>query len=184
MIRLLAAALFAAASGCGPGQTSRPAPDPPTPREAAEPSPVDLRPGASLDRILAPRDDAGPFLDSLRPPRQRRVEAVQNRHVSGQVDSLVTLVYDGLEIEAYEVAGGETFIRRLSVTGSDYGTASGLSVGETRSDLESALGPPTDGRGTYATADGPTPTLVEVTYEPDAAGVERASEIVWSPPID
>ena len=133
----------------------------------AEPAPPpDVRPGASLDRILAHQTDDGSFFAGLRPPLARRAEAVANRHVAGQTDSLVTLVYDGLEIEAYAVAGGETFLRWLTVTGTGYGTASGLSVGEARAHLEDTLGPPARAGGdvaTYETGDGAAPTVVEVT---------------------
>ena len=165
-------------------------PAPAAPEPAAEPDavgPVEVRPGVRLDRILAAHGDTGAFLAGLRPPRSTRTEPVENEHVAGQVDTVRTHVYDGLRIEAYEVAGGPTFVQAVTVTGGGYGTASGLAVGESRADLEAVLGPPVRQGGAavvYETGDGATPTAVEVRYGPDADGTPRASEITWRPTLD
>ncbi len=195
MARPLAVVLaFSMLSGCGGDASGAEGDDPAverptTPTDASLPT-ADVRPGASLDRILVERPDDGAFLDALRPPRVRLTEPVENRYVEGQVDSVVTLVYDGLGIEAYEVTGGRTFVRRLAVTDGSYGTDSGLSVGEARDDLEAVLGPPVAVAGdivTYQDAETvaePEPPRVEITYEPDLDGVERATQIVWIPYLD
>ena len=162
------------------------APASPEAAPAGAPSP-EVRPGARLDRILAAHDDDAAFLDGLRAPRQRRAAPVENRHDPAQTDTVHTLVYDGLTIEAYDVTGGPTLIQRVAVTGGGYGTADGLAVGEDRAEIESVLGAPvaTDGdRVAYESGGEPTPTRVEVVYEPDADGVLRASEIVWLPYVD
>jgi len=125
-------------------------------------------------------------VDRLREPRSRDVEAVPNRHVPGEVDTLRTWRYDGLTLELHEAYDGKVLLRRLDVTSGTYGTTDGLSVGETRADLESVLGAPAETEGdivSYRT-DGELPTTIDVTYERDGDGVERASEIAWHPPID
>ena len=157
----------------------------------ARPAPG-IRPGASLDRILAIHDDDEAFLATLRAPRAVRAEPVANEYVEGQVDTLRTRVYDGLSITAYEVTGGPTFIQSVTVSGEGYGTQGGLSPGETREDIEAVLGRPINevgqsgegGAVLYETDSGPAPTTVEVRYEPDGDGTDRASEITWRPYLD
>lgn len=184
------------------GACSDPAPAPAAPPgpsgAVAEPDSrpaVEARPGASLDRILAIHDNDGDFLAGLRPPRAVRAEPVENEHVAGQIDTVRTRLYDGLSISTYEVTDGPTFIQSVTVSGEGYGTRNGLSPGESRDALEAILGAPIRGaegarRGQggavvlYETDSGPAPTTVEVVYEPDAAGVERASEITWRPYLD
>ena len=144
------------------------------------------QPGVSLDQILAERGDDAAFLADLRPPRSQSAKPTPNEYVQGQTDTVRTYVYDGLQIEAYEVSEGRTFIRRVDVTSGDYGTSSGLSVGETRAALESVLGTPIEEEGgvAYLTGSEPTPTTVEVEYEPDESGAERATVIRWIPYLD
>lgn len=149
--------------------------------------PEDVRPDVGLDQILAVRGDDGPFLESLPPPRTVRAEAEENRHVMGQIDTVRTYVYDGLTIEAYEVTGGRTLVRHVEVTSAAYETAEGLSVGDTRSDVEAVLGPPVRDEGgtvAYETGEDPTPTTVEVRYRSGEGGVQRVASIEWSPYLD
>ena len=167
-------------------------PAPPRPEARAEPAPASQsRPGVSLDRLLAIHDDEAAFLQSLAPPRSERAEPVENEFIAGQIDTVRTRVYDGLRVEAYEVTDGPQFVQSVTVTDGGYGTSDGVAVGETRAALEAVLGPPATGpdvgRGgavVYQTGAGPAPTTVEVVYEPDAGGVERASEITWRPYLD
>ena len=145
------------------------------PLQQEEPPVPDVRPGVSLDRLVNPRTDDSAVLAQLQPPRTVRAEPTPNRHVQGQTDTVRTYVYDGLEIEAYEISGGS------------YGTASGLSVGEAREQIESVLGIPFQEDGNvaaYTTGDEPTPMTVEVEYETDAEGTERATAISWIPYLD
>ena len=179
-------------AGCA--DAGDPAPPRPTERAAAEPAPApapQTRPGVSLDQLLAIHDDEAAFLQTLRPPRSERAEPVENEYIAGQMDTVRTRVYDGLRVRAYEVTDGPVFIQSVTVTGGGYGTSGGVAVGETRAALEAVLGPPATGpdagRGgavVYQTGSGPAPTTVEVTYEPDAGGTERASEITWRPYLD
>ncbi len=145
----------------------------------------DARPGVRLDRILDASADAGALRELLRTPLASRAEPVANRHVAGQIDTVTTWVYDGLVLELYEVADGRALVQRLAVTSGSYGTRDGLSVGESRADLESVLGPPqSPGRvATYLRGD-PLATTIRVTYDPDPDGAERASEIEWRPPVE
>ena len=183
MLRLLALALVL--TGCA----DRPsAPDAaPTATDSTSPAPASVRPGVSLDRLLADRADDAPLLAELRAPRRQSARAVANRHVEGQVDSVVTRVYDGLVLEAYVVTGGRTFIRRVDVDEASYGTSDGVSVGESRADLEEVLGVPTREDGetvTYIAGSGPVPTPVEVTYAQGTDGAQRATRVVWHLYVD
>jgi hypothetical protein len=170
------------AEGSTPGPTATPA------GADAEPlAEADRQPVAPLDEILAPRRDDGPFLRGLPEPRAVRAEPTENRHVEGQTDTVRTYVYRGLEVEAYEVSGGRTFVQRVEATSPAYETESGLAVGRTRGAVESVLGVPVEEDGpvaVYETDEGPTPTTVEVRYETDAAGAERAVRITWRPYVD
>lgn len=183
------ALLLVAACADEPAAPSPAAPPPAVPQgaiDSADRPAREIRPGVSLDRVLAVHDDEAAFLAGLRPPRSVRAEPVENEHVEGQVDTVRTRVYDGLSIAAYEVTGGPTFIQSVTVRGG-YGTRSGVSPGQTRDALEAVLGPPVhEGGGAviYETGSEPTPTTVEVVYESDAAGVLRASEITWRPYLD
>ena len=148
-------------------------------------SAAEVRPGVRIDRILRASGDLSQLLPVLRTPRSARAEPVRNRHVPGQIDTVRTWGYDGLELEVYETAEGRALLQRLAVTSGTYGTSDGLSVGETRDALESVLGPPASSGSAGVTyrVDGALPTVVRVVYEPDEDGVPRASEIEWRPPL-
>ena len=172
-------ALMLAGAGCAEAPDPRPVRD-------ERPGRVEVRPGVRLDRLLAARGDATPVLDVMRAPRDRHAEAVANRHVEGQTDSLVTWVYDGLTLEIYAVTAGPAFVRRVVVTRGMYGTSDGLSVGEPRASMEETLGRPSaevPGAVSYRLG-GETPVFVDVTYAPDDDGVERAARIAWRLPVD
>ena len=180
-------------AGCGSEPSSVPAESPERAAadradlaEAAETQgAAEVRPGVRIDRILRASGDLSQLLPVLRAPRSARAEPVRNRHVPGQIDSVRTWQYDGLELDIYEAADGRSLLQRLAVTSGTYGTSDGLSVGETRDDLESVLGAPASSGGAEATyrVGGELPTVVRVVYEPDEDGVLRASEIEWRPPI-
>lgn len=179
--------LLLAASACSDraAPASGPAPDSP-PAVDAEADRT-LRPGVPLDVLLAARGDDASVLGQLRPPRTVRAAPEPNRHVEGQTDSVRTYAFDGMTIEAYEVSGGPTFIQRITVTGGDYGTASGLAVDALRADVEAVLGRPVQegGPGTvYETDDPAAPTVVTVVYEPDEQGRSRVARITWEPYVD
>ena len=189
-LRLCVVSAALALAGCA--ESGDPAPPPPAVRSEPAPAPRPaVRPGVSLDRLLAVHDDPAAFLETLRPPRSVRAEPVENEYIAGQTDTVRTRVYDGLRLRTYEVTDGPVFVQSVTVTGTGYGTSGGAAVGETRAALEAVLGPPITGPDAgragavvYQTGSGPAPTTVEVTYEPDAGGTERASEIVWRPYLD
>ena len=184
MVRLLVLAVVVASALVGAGCAGET--DPETARDEMALRP-EIRPGVRLDRLLAAQGDAAPVLGVMRAPRSQRAAPVANRHVEGQVDTVVTWTYDGLELETYEVAGGPTLIRRVVVTEATYGTADGLSVGETRASLEAVLGPAEAEAAevaSYRVDAGAMPVTVDVTYAPDDDGVERATRIDWRLPVD
>ena len=135
-----------------------------------------------LNRIAAEGDEAALMAQLVDGANVSR-EPTENIHVQGQTDTLVTVRYPGLEIEAYQITGGRTFIREVAVTGEGYSTAEGLGVGATRGEIERAAGEPTptdEDSVIYELADGPTSTILEVRY--DASG--RAERLVWRPYVD
>ena len=134
-------------------------------------------PGVPLSDILDPSVEGRALRERLSAPLREETEAVPNRHVPGQTDTLRTLHYDGLALQFYEVAGGPAFLQAVAVTGGVYETAEGLGVGSTRDAVEAVYThstgvEPTDEGNvvTYERTDGPddpTPTTLEVRYEGD-----------------
>lgn len=144
-----------------------------------------VRPGLPLAALLDPAADARTLLARLDAPRRAEAEAVPNRHVPGQTDTVRTLVYDGLTLEVYQVAGGATFLQRVAVTGEGYETAEGLGVGSPRAAVEAVYAHPAGASGGavrydhYDGPDDPTPTGVEVRYAGD-----RVAAMTWSFYVD
>ncbi len=96
------------------------------------------RPGVPLSDLLRGayhrwEDGSLAVLSRLAVPQRTEARPVESREVAGQVDTLRTLVYDGLALDVYEAAGGEETLREVRVTGTDYETAEGLHVGMRRS---------------------------------------------------
>ena len=129
------------------------------------------RPGVPLADLLAPGADARALLARLDPPRRTNVEAVANRHVPGQVDTVRTLFYDGLRLEVYEVSGSGAFVQEVEVTGPGYTTAEGVGLGTSRDAVEAAYGPALHTEGDATTyqigtgADDPAPTMLTVRFK-------------------
>jgi hypothetical protein len=148
--------------------------------------PDSLGTGVPLAALLDPSADARALRERLNEPLRVETEAVPNRHVPGQTDTVRTLVYDGLALELYEVTGGAVFLQEVTVTGEDYETAEGLGVASTRDEVEavytnSTSAEPTD-EGTvvtYERANGPTPVVLRVRYEGD-----RVAAMTWSFYVD
>jgi hypothetical protein len=152
-------------------------------RNAARP---DLALPTILDRTVERSDDGSlVLLDRLGEPRRVETEPIENRHVPGQIDTLRTLVFDGLAVEVYAVADGKELLQEIRVTGSGYETAEGLGVGSTRPAVREALGEPdrTDGDTvTYElleSPEDPTPTLLHIRYDGD-----RVAAMTWSYYVD
>ena len=146
---------------------------------------------ATLPGMIVSLTDLDPALDTpallarLDEPRRIETEAVENRHVPGQVDTLRTYVYDGLALTVYDVAGGGALLQEVRVTDEGYTTAGGLGVGSRREAIEAAYPNSVGAEGgtvTYeraASPDDPTPETLRVRYDGD-----RAAELVWSFYVD
>src|SRR5690606_38820778 len=96
------------ALACANGTTDGAPPEPPPPMgnpPMGGPSEAGTRPGVPLAEILGPSAEAAALHDRLNEPARVETEAVENRHVPSQTDTLRTLVYDGLAPTFYEVTG-------------------------------------------------------------------------------
>jgi hypothetical protein len=91
---------------------------------------------------------------------------IANQYVQGQVDTVRTLVYPGVEALVYDVAREKkSFLVRLSLSSPRYATPEGLRVGLTESRVLEKIGPPTrrnpsDGELIYQETDTPSTSLV------------------------
>lgn len=107
------------------------------------------RPGVSLTALVeagtkpSPETDSLRVLDRLKPPLRIETEPQKNRHVPGQVDTLRTYVYRGLEFTVYDVAHDpKVMMQNLTVADSTYETEDGLRVGLSREHVRALLGTP------------------------------------------
>ena len=144
--------LVALAVACG-GPDSGGAGDPPSggdagPRAGA-PAPADtaIPAGITCDglgwSILAVR----PTRDGLRArfgaPVAVDARAVENRHVAGQIDTVLTVRYDGLHSEIYAVTGGRELPDHVLVTDGRFLAVPALGPGAPAERVTRALGEPT-----------------------------------------
>jgi hypothetical protein len=84
------------------------------------------------------------LLRRLGAPRTTETETVPNQYVQGQVDTLRTLVYTGLEAWVYDVADDTTsFLVRLSLSSTQYTTPEGVRVGLSEAQVVDEIGVPT-----------------------------------------
>lgn len=170
---VLVAVLLAA--GCGASDAPAPAPSGRSePTDTAASAPPAARPPASapsLSRLVeAAKTGPDAVLDLLPAPRRRSGEAVENRHVPGQMDTLRTYTFDGLTMETHDVAhAASAFVRSLTTTNARYRTDDGLHVGSSRAEVEAALGPPSRREGDTAVYEigEPTPDVLRIAYDGD-----------------
>lgn len=84
------------------------------------------------------------LIQRLGTPETIETEPVANQYVRGQMDTLRTLVYTGIEALVYDVADeAKTFLVRLSLSSTQYATPEGIHVGLSEERLLDELGPPT-----------------------------------------
>ena len=151
-----------------------------------EPAPVDIEatdrpeptretgpPADAVGRVIqeALRTDGNLSYDGLLrrlgPPRTTEAEPVPNRYVRGQVDTLYTLAYTGLEALVYDVTDDTTsFLVRLSLSSTQYATPEGVHVGLREEQVLDEIGAPTrrnasEGELVYQES-GPMPTSMVV----------------------
>jgi hypothetical protein len=99
-------------------------------------------------------------------PNRIETKPVANQYVRGQVDTLRTLVYGGMEAMIYDVANDpKSFLVRLSLSTARYTTPEGLRVGLTERRALDLLGPPTrrndtDGELIYQETESTPTTMV------------------------
>lgn len=192
---LCALPVLLALAGCGgeesadaPGATGDPVPAAPGPDAV-----VSSGSGSAvqLPLILSRSADRGPngelgLLDDLPPAENTTRTPVENRHDPSRTDTVVTLAWTGLELEVYRVTStGKEILRTVRVTGRDYATDDGLSVGVTRDSVRALRGEPTRtevGTWIYEVYDGPddpTATMLRVGFERD-----RVARLRWGFYID
>jgi hypothetical protein len=86
----------------------------------------------------------GTLVRRLGAPRRVEAEPIANQYVRGQVDTLRTLVYSGVEALVYDVTGDpKAFLVRLSLSDPRYATPEGLRVGFSEERVVEKIGPPT-----------------------------------------
>ena len=146
------------------------------------------RPGVPLADLVdaamerAPGQDSLTVLDRLNPPL--RIEAVPrpNRHIPGQIDTLRTFHYAGLQFTVYDVSGSaKEIMQRIVVTDSAYTTEAGVHVGMRPQQVRVALGAPsevTDGTFVYELSR-VTPNQLRVVF-----GAGRATRLEWDFYVD
>lgn len=173
-------------SACASPETEAPAPsDPAAPSEPSA-TPAPSEPPVSLAEILNRLDtegDESSLVAELTEAGEVVVTTEENRHTRGQIDTVRTIRFPGLEVEAYAVSGGPTFVREVRVTGGDYASAEGLGAGVSRETVEGLYGEPVRTLGErviYETSDAPAPTTLEVVYGPEGEAVR----LVWRPYVD
>lgn len=77
-------------------------------------------------------------------PRRVQTEPIANQYVRDQVDTLRTLVYNGVEALVYDVTrDAKEFLVRLSLLDARYATPEGLRVGLSEERVIEMIGPPT-----------------------------------------
>lgn len=127
------------------------------------------------------------LLRRLPAPVRVEAEPFENRHVPGQIDTLRTLVFEGLDIHFYDVAdgGGRRLAQAVSVTGEGYRTAGGIGVGSTKAEVHEILGEPlyVEGHDFIYVApesrDEVAPTQLIIRFEG-----ERVVSLLWSLYVD
>lgn len=163
-----------------------------TPPDGQDSAPEDTEgaedgPGLSLPAILDRAFQSDPqtqeltLLDDLNEPNNVTSESQRNRHDPNQTDTLRTLQYNGLSLTVYHVSDGKEILESVTVTGDQYETEDGVSVGMTRTQLENVRGAPAQrSGGEYVyNLGGALPTMLHVGFEG-----ERVSRLEWRFPID
>ena len=115
-------------------------------------------------------------------PESVEKEPIENEHDPSQTDTLRTLVYEGLQVEFYDVSGsGKQMLRHITLTGEQYAGPRGLHPGISRAAVKDTLGPPSrtkQDQFIYEAGE-PTPTFTIVHFEGDAA-----TRIEWAFYVD
>jgi hypothetical protein len=142
-----------------------------------------VEPGVPLSDLVeagltrAPGQEGLPVLDRLDDPERIDVEPIENRHVPGQIDTLRTWIYDGLQFMVYDVSVSErVLMESIEVTSPDYATADGVRVGSSRSEVETRLGQPDERREdayVYRLTE-PAPNRLVVHFDQD-----EVSRLAW-----
>jgi hypothetical protein len=102
----------------------------------------------------------------LGPPQRTETRPVPNQYVRGQIDTVRTLVYPGVEALVYDVTNEtKSFLVRLSLLSPRYATPEGLRVGIAEGAVLDKIGPPvrrdrSSGELIYQETDTPATSLV------------------------
>ncbi len=138
------------ASACASGAVREAGAADPEPPPAAAPLP--RLPGATAaDRLQQYNDgalavdasDRSALRNRLGPPDSSAAEPTPNRHVPGQVDSVVAVYYRDLAVELYRTASGVELLQGVDVTANRW-LRFAPGIGATVDDLRSELGEPVE----------------------------------------
>ena len=201
LVKCLACLLALLISGCAGSTDQSPSPETSSPEASPSPSetvePSEEQSTAKEGRAPTPqrvKQFIGDALQSnaevtpadverrLGAPESIEAKPIENEHDPSQTDTLRTLVYEGLQVEFYDVSGsGKQMLRRITLTGDQYTGPRGLHPGISQAAVKDTMGAPSrteQDRLIYEAGD-PTPTFTIVHFNGDAA-----ARIEWSFYVD
>jgi hypothetical protein len=158
---VLQVALVLAVGACSSAESTQPAAPQPADSEAtvvarsgpdgsASASPTAAGPPSDIVSQLIQRAlrvegsvSHGDLVQRLGSPQRVETRPVPNQYVQGQIDTVRTLVYPGVEALVYDVTGEtKSFLVRLSLLSPRYATPEGLRVGIVEGEVLEKIGPP------------------------------------------
>lgn len=147
------------------------------------------RPGVSaremIDQALNPRreEPRHPFLDDLRQPARLEREAVENRHVQGQIDTIRTYYYEGLRLRVYDPSdGGGEIVTDVRIDSPGYDHPLDFDIGAPRAKVRESLGEPEEVRDSdlrYLIGDDEDAPAAAPNYLDVRIADGRVSRLTW-----
>lgn len=171
-----------------PSETTQAAEPPaetnPAPAEPEQTAPVPENVTSVLKQALSRSGELLPkeVREQLGTPQRVETEAVKNEHDPSQIDTLRTLIYDGLQIKFYDVSQSQkSLLMHITMTGDQYAGPEGLRTGLSRSEVRNLLGSPTETKGEELVFEEGDPTPIVTTVHFSDGTADR---IEWSFYVD